>query len=114
MNDTIEYDDVTVCAQAGFRKSAETRNTKEEIKGNIKIVPNPTNEKITVTISDDMNGMCEIQFNDVVGKSVLLKELDCNQKTHTLNIKLLSEGIYTVKVNQSNHVSEQFKLIIVR
>jgi hypothetical protein len=114
INDSVEYDDATVCAQAGYRKAAETGKTKEETKGNIKIVPNPASEKITITLSDDMSGICEILFYDVVGKLTLSKELDCNQKIHTLNVKNLSEGIYTVKVNQSVHVSEQFKLIIVR
>ena len=114
LNDTIEYDDASVCTQAGYRKAANNKQQKEETRGDIKIVPNPANDKVTITLSNNMSGICEILFYDVVGKLILSKELDCNQKIHSFNIKNLSEGMYTVKVKQTTHVSEQFKLIIAR
>ena len=114
LNDTIEYDDASVCTQAGYRKAANNKQHKEETRGDIKIVPNPANDKVTITLSNNMSGICEILFYDVVGKLILSKELDCNQKIHSFNIKNLSEGMYTVKVKQTTHVSEKFKLIIAR
>ena len=114
LNESIEYDDVSVCTQAGYRKAATNEPAKEVIKGNIFIIPNPANEVITVTLSDDMSGLCKILFYDVVGKLILSKELDCNKKAHSLSVKNLSEGIYTVKAKLANQNSKQFKLTIVR
>ncbi|HOZ91149.1 MAG TPA: T9SS type A sorting domain-containing protein [Bacteroidia bacterium] len=114
LNDSIEYDDVSVCTQAGYRKAATNEPANEVIKGNISIIPNPANEVITVTLSDDISGICKILFYDVVGKLILSKELDCNKKTHSLSVKNLSEGVYTVKAKIANQNSKQFKLIVVR
>jgi hypothetical protein len=115
LNDTIEYDDVVACTEAGYRRVANNNEQlKEETRGNIKIVPNPANDKVTLKLSDDMNGICKILFYDVVGKEIFSKKLDCNQKIHSFDIKNLSEGMYSVKVKQTTHQSELFKLIIVR
>lgn len=113
LNDTIEYDDASVCTQAGYRKAAANEQTKE-IKESIRIVPNPANDKVTVTLSNDMSGICEILFYDIAGKLILSKELECNQKIHSFIIKNLSEGMYIIQVRQTAHVYEQFKLIIAR
>ncbi|HOZ83812.1 MAG TPA: T9SS type A sorting domain-containing protein, partial [Bacteroidia bacterium] len=98
----------------GYRKAATNEPANEVIKGNISIIPNPANEVITVTLSDDISGICKILFYDVVGKLILSKELDCNKKTHSLSVKNLSEGVYTVKAKIANQNSKQFKLIVVR
>ena len=114
LNDSIEYDDFSVCTQAGYRRAANNEQTKEVLKGNIFILPNPANEVITVTLSDDISGICKILFYDVVGKLILSKELDCNKKTHSLSVKNLSKGLYSVKAKIASQNSKQFKLIVVR
>lgn len=114
INDSIDYNDNAVCLQSGIYRLAND-TTSENIKSeDIKIIPNPASDKVTITLSDDMSEICEILFYDVVGKLVLSKELECNQKNHILNVKNLSEGIYMVKVKQSVYATEQYKFVKAR
>ncbi len=113
LNDTIEYDDASVCTQAGYRKAAANEQTKE-IKESIRIVPNPASNKIGVELTGIDDGICKIQIRNALNEIVYDSEFNCSEKNHLINVNYLSGGIYSITVNADNKKSLISKLTIVR
>ncbi|HNG85164.1 MAG TPA: hypothetical protein PLX94_11355 [Bacteroidia bacterium] len=113
LNDTIEYDDTSVCTQAGYRKAAANEQTKE-IKESIRIVPNPASNKIGVELTGIDDGICKIQIRNALNEIVYDSEFNCSEKNHLINVNYLSGGIYSITVNADNKKSLISKLTIVR
>ena len=113
LNDTIEYDDTSVCTQAGYRKAAANEQTKE-IKESIRIVPNPASNKVAVELTGIDDGICRIQIKSVLNEIVYTSEFNCSEKQHYIHLNSLSEGMYAIDINAGNKKSIVSKLSIVR
>lgn len=110
-NDTIQYDDDAVCLQSGIFREAQ--NEKNELLPNdIKIIPNPANENVTIVLSETMSGICYLKFIDTFGKEVLTEKLDCKIKSKTISTKQLSNGIYYIQI-KTEQLNVTQKLIVI-
>jgi hypothetical protein len=114
MNDSVDYDDSYVCAQAGyFRKKQETKSILPAMK-KIAIVPNPANTEAEVFFINDDNGMCNLRITNVFGEALLQFHFNCNEKKQKIALHTLTPGIYLVKAEFENAKPEVCKLVIVR
>jgi hypothetical protein len=82
-----------------------------DFKTGIKLSPNPTNDKITIsnTTSESVDS---IEIFDVIGKSVKKVQLKTTSNQTILNLKDLNAGIYLVRISSLQGNSSLKKLII--
>jgi len=110
-NDTIYYDDESVCLQAGFnRQIAATNITTSEIS----VVPNPATDKVDIYLSNSATGICEIQIINSLGQVELFEKINCIDKFRSINTSNLVSGVYTIKVRIQDKPMRVIKLIIAR
>jgi len=110
-NDTIYYDDESVCMQAGFnRQIAASIITQSEIS----IVPNPATDKVDIYLNNAATGICEIQIINSLGQVELFEKINCIDKFRSINTSKLSSGVYTIKVKVQGSSFKIVKLIIAR
>ncbi len=114
INDTIIYDDETVCFQAGYRRGKIEKDAKEETLNDVQIIPNPANDKVEIMLNGISDGVCKIQIRSVLNKIVYDEVFDCKKQKHIMNVSNLSLGVYYVTVNVASKKSVTSKLIIVR
>ena len=113
INDSINYDDANVCLQSGVYRTA--KDTTEEIKStDIKIIPNPANDKVTIQLTGIEEGICKIQIRNVLNEVIQDNVFDCKKQEYTINISNLSQGVYSITINAANKKSLVSKLIIAR
>jgi hypothetical protein len=111
-NDTIEYDDESVCSQVGiFRKGSKN---EENLSFAFKIIPNPANETATVILEGDYSGICEVDITDVTNRNIISKNFNCEEKAYKLNTKNYPSGIYMVHILLNGKYKETLKLVIAR
>ncbi len=109
-NDSLYYDDRIICLQNGGYRSIDNSN---ELK-NVIIVPNPANDKVTVSLVGKYEGICEIIITDIVGKSLYSTIFDCSKKMVDISTRTFNPGIYNLQVKINAKFVEQEKLIIIR
>ncbi len=113
VNDSIYYDDANVCLQSGIYRMANDTTGKINYS-DIKIIPNPASDKVTVELTGINDGICKVQIRNVLNETVYESEFNCSDKSHLIYINNLSGGVYSVNVNAANKKSLISKLIIVK
>ncbi len=113
LNDSIEYDDVSVCTQEGYRKAANNEQTKEGGES-ITVVPNPASNNVIVQLTGIDDGICRIQIKNVLNEIVYTSEFNCREKQHFIHLNSLSEGMYAIDIKAGNKKSIVSKLTIIR
>ena len=113
INDSIEYDDSTVCRVAGYYRTTmqeivEQLNVKSPIsldEQNIKmqIYPNPAKESITLLTNKYVNGF--IILFDVTGKKLITQEF--NSVLTSIDLRPYSSGIYFVELKTGQYILRQ-------
>ena len=112
-NDTLEYDDANTCLQQGFYKQSQT-NVDSNIVSDFLIVPNPASNEIEVRLLNPHQGICEIEIRNVVGEKVVEQTIDCKKSSQSILLNYLQQGVYFVRVTNSNNIQLQHKLIIIK
>lgn len=109
------YSDVDVCLQNGIYRQAppDSLNHNSQIS-EVKLIPNPANNKISVLITGTHKGVCKIKIENSLAQIVLTETFDCKKSEHTLDISNLIQGVYTVKIDFENGKSKITKLVIQR
>ncbi|MBS1764954.1 MAG: hypothetical protein JSS90_08325 [Bacteroidetes bacterium] len=114
INDSIDYNDNAVCLQSGIYRIAND-TTSETIKSDdIKIIPNPASDKVTIELSGIDDGICKVQIRNTLNEIVYDNVFDCKKKKHTVNVSNLRQGVYSISVNAVGKKSIINKLIISR
>ncbi len=80
---------------------------------NIKIYPNPANDKLFIQLDDTMNGMAIIEINDLTGKLIYNTSINADFKLQTIDISKVSKGIYYLRIS-NNKSSNNQKLVIIK
>lgn len=110
VNDSILYDDENVCLQSGIYKIiSEDLNNQTSLK----IHPNPASMLIDISLIGAFKGLCKVEISNMMNELVIQQGINCEEKTTTIDVSTLSQGIYTVKVS----VDKQFyisKLSIIK
>ena len=113
LNDTIGYDDDTVCELQGiYRQSIQ--QTIVEIENGILIRPNPASDAAEIILKDHHEGICNIVIKDITGRTVYTGSFDCKEKSKKVSVATISSGIYTVTVTINNKFVKSAKLSIIR
>ena len=105
VNDSVFYDDANVCLQNGVYRLETTDSLKAVTAHSILIKPNPAKDKIEITLKGDFEGICKIEIVNMLNKVVMQQEMNCSEKTKTLDVSKLSQGIYTIKMSVNNEFS---------
>ena len=93
------YDGVltTVTAQ-------ELSGTKNVVKNNYSIYPNPAHDVITISPNNGAAENLNIAVINILGETVMQSNAS-NTNSHTLNISNLATGIYALKISNASSVS---------
>jgi len=114
VNDSVYYNDVNTCLQNGIYRIANKDSfLVKEIKS-IVIKPNPANDKITVELIGNYEGICNIEVINPLNKVILNEQMPCNEKVKTINVSQIAQGIYSVNVYINNEVRLVNKITIIR
>lgn len=74
----------------------------------IRIFPNPTNDRLTILLSDEFN-VCEIRITDLTGKVVYNTKI--NSSANTIDVSELASSIYFIELKTPDNKIVRKKLI---
>ncbi len=110
VNDSLEYNDVIVCLQSGIYRDGSATIVSPKFN----IIPNPAGDFIDLILYENVVDICKIEIFDMLGKSLINKNIDCQKRSNRIEVTSLNEGIYIVKLYINNEIIESQKLIIIR
>ena len=93
------YNEVQVYEDASWVNTISENNNEK-----VSIYPNPTNNKISVSIENNINGALKTEIFDILGNRLLVST------ENIISLENFSNGIYLIKVIHNNEVSE-FKVL---
>jgi len=115
INDSIEFDDSTICASSS-RIGDVITVPKNQNNEKIKIYPNPTDNFVTLECVNT-SGECEniiLEIFDFAGRLVMSKSIFDINGTKLIDVTILEPGVYIMKVKSKSNVMAFHKLNIVR
>jgi uncharacterized repeat protein (TIGR01451 family) len=112
LNDTMDYDDRTTCAQSGIFRKPTVQSTA--LTHSIKIIPNPANDKIEIVLLGQYEGICNLVLRNAIGEEIYSSSLDCKKKSTYISVSNYSPGVYYVQVFVNHLPLKVEKLIIVK
>jgi hypothetical protein len=120
VNDSIVYEDSTVCSQIGYYRTIkdeiETKiiEAKKEISLSDKstenvsfsLFPNPVKDKLTVKINGEIETGI-VKIIDALGKTIFQQDIKKNQKEIFIDANSISDGYYILQIATSNYIVNQ-------
>jgi hypothetical protein len=103
--------DGSACDTLGIDNIVSTENVAVST-ADIRFYPNPAVTEFNLTSSNDLSGST-LELTDALGRTVLSQKLN-QGSTATIDIAVLTEGIYFVRLYQADNILLLPKLIIVR
>jgi hypothetical protein len=85
-------------------------STSQNNENQFSIFPNPNNGTFSITFKDLLMDNWKLEVYDLVGKKVLMKNLNDSQTTIETNN--LSKGLYIVKITNTENTSFNAKIIV--
>jgi hypothetical protein len=110
LGDTAGYNDKLACLQQGLYKKANNQSPKNSIT----IVPNPAWNNAEIIFEGKYEGFCYLKLINMLGTTVLEKQVDCTLKSHVIDTRSFSPGIYVVKLYFDQSAPVMNKLIIAK
>jgi hypothetical protein len=110
-NDSITYDDNSVCLGQGIFKMNGQGNAKENTL-QLEIKPNPSKDLVEIKIVGIKSDDWDMQIIDLDGRA-LLNYYKINFTSFKVNTSTFSPGVYIVKVKVGENIQLQEKLIII-
>jgi len=111
-DDQVVYNDLAQCSLQGIYRNSTPTSTP--IFPQIRIVPNPANQKFEIFISGTLEGICKVEVKDVLGENLLNKEFNCSNRSQQISSSQFTPGVYTVIISLNNNYISSEKLIIIR
>lgn len=112
-NDSIQYDDISVCLQAGYYRQAQNQQKEKQIP-EFSVIPNPAGDKIEIKSNCNFEGICTIEITNALGSVVIKDEMNCKTSSHFISTSMLNDGVYFIKLHHESMVLNVQKLIIAR
>ncbi|MBL0343556.1 MAG: T9SS type A sorting domain-containing protein [Bacteroidetes bacterium] len=113
MGHVIDYDDESICQQAGYFRNSQAPITADMPLG-FKLVPNPAIDRVEVILNGKIDGNFSLLINDMTGRSVFQSNFANKDVSFHIPTHFLSPGIYQVRIAYNNNYTEIQKLSIVR
>ena len=104
------YNDRDLCNRVGI---ALRTSKSENNLGNVKLYPNPANDKVTLLYQLQENETATFTVTNAVGQVVLQKQLKGEQVTFEFNTKGFAPSMYYYSLSGNNSLHENGKLIII-
>jgi len=112
LNDTIEFDDESICLTAGIYKSSDYSDIKAN--NEVEIIPNPATESIKIILNNPKANICNVDIYNAVSENIFNKLLDCKQNEYQFDIRSIVPGPYIIRISIDNSTPQIKKLIILR
>lgn len=88
--------------------------TKEEYETSIKISPNPARNWIMLSLPDNVHdGIIDLAIYNLFGQEILMKEVTTINRTLTVNISSLSQGLYVAVFKDRQNRMLKGKFIVI-
>lgn len=85
---------------------------KEHEKIAFELYPNPATGEVYIRLDKASDNRITVELADILGQSVLQETLILSDKSASLNIRHLENGIYSVKISDASHtIFQNLKLI---
>ncbi len=89
-----------------------TNINKVNVKEDIVVFPNPTNDNVTIKIPFNNQSIVEVQLHDISGKFV--KSIVSNKRNVVMDLSTIPDGLYMLLVKYENNLLGRKKVIIQR
>ncbi len=110
LNDTLVYDDESICGAMGIFRM---QNTKEEIEAaSLAVFPNPSSGVFQFVFSSLIGDQFNCEINNLLGQNVFSKQILTKSNTFQLDLTLLNNGIYSIRIIDKNRSQLTEKIII--
>ncbi len=83
-------------------------------QGNVKLYPNPANNRLTIEYNLNNNSMSTLVVYDLLGNKIQSYDLPTSQTIITEDISNLSAGFYVYCVETSDKIAQRGKFIVAR
>ncbi len=112
---TMVYFDDDICLQSGIYRQGNTlqENTFEPSQ-DVKLIPNPANDKLNVILESNATGVCKVTLENSISQILITEVFNCKEKIHSMDISIIPAGVYTVKVDFEESKTKIIKLVIAR
>ncbi|MGB3948698.1 MAG: T9SS type A sorting domain-containing protein, partial [Bacteroidia bacterium] len=81
---------------------------------NIVVFPNPTNDKLNISVQLEEEQLATIKIYDLAGNLMLIDTFNRNNNSAEVSVAILNEGMYIYKLNINDENVKIGKLIITR
>ncbi len=82
-------------------------------KEELKVYPNPANDKLNIELSNALEGLATIEIYDLNSRLCYSTNINMAQKLQSINISGIKKGIYNLKIKTTNKTENQ-KLVIIK
>jgi methionine aminopeptidase len=110
IDDSIDFENA--CLQSVDRVNKIIKHEDKYYK--ILLNPNPADQSITISINEEVVGICRIEITNSLGEKVVSQEKNCKQITFSVDTSKLKSGVYAVKVISGRNLIAVEKLVITR
>ena len=80
--------------------------------GDFIFYPNPVNDKVTVSLKNNLDTLKEVAVYDVLGKQILVKTFNTNAISEVIDLSSIRSGMYFIEVTTANNLKIAKKLIV--
>ncbi len=113
INDTIFFDDDSLCIVPSLRMSSSNVEKYEE-DNHVTIYPNPASDILSIKYHFQECGNYKFNIIDVTNRLQLKRELTACEGVETINISSLQQGSYFLVIHRDNQIIFAEKLIVIR
>ncbi len=96
--------------RAGFGTSVISSINNVFLDTNIKVYPNPADDRITVELEESLYSEdCQVNIIDLYGRTLISKTIN---STETIDVSMLKTGIYFVVLKTNTNILSKQKLLV--
>lgn len=114
LSDTaIDFNDDMVCLQQGIFREQQ-HSTSVNAPNKFVIIPNPATKEIEIRIDSHTASTCKIILQNTLSENVAQWNVNCEVKSHHININHISPGLYFVYFITSDGFTIKQKLVVMK
>jgi hypothetical protein len=87
---------------------------RTSLNDNIQFFPNPANDMLTVSSTDNFTLDSKIELYDITGRLVYSSFIGIETNTVTINLKEVKQGLYLCVIKNSKEIISSFKISVVK
>jgi hypothetical protein len=110
IDDSIDFENA--CLQS--TNSKILIQDKETDFWDLKLVPNPADQKISLFLTNNYSGICYIEITNSIGEIVLNLQKNCQDNIVNIETKNLIPGVYSIHILLGTKINSITKLVIAR